>query len=113
MDQQPQDMHGGDGSSTQQVKLVVIVQLRYKKYVNAYFLLFFILHYNFGLILNIELIIFLPQTSVVQEKGKEKVVHEDEEPHDEPDEFIIDFVSTIDLVVAVQKVLCSMGSRLM
>ena len=40
MDQQPQDTHGDDGShktSSRQVKLIVAVQIRYKKYVNAYF----------------------------------------------------------------------------
>lgn len=41
---------------------------------------------------------------------QEKVIHE--EPHDEHDEFIIDFASTADLVVAVQKMLCALEIRL-
>ena len=111
MDQQPQDTHDDTGSSLRQVKLIVVVQIRYKKYVNAYFLLCFILHYYFGLILNIVLIILFSQMSVDHEKGKEKVVHE--EPHDEQDQFIIGFALGTDPMTVLQKVLHALSRALM
>ena len=56
------------------------------------------------------LIILTSQKSFDQEKGKEKVVHK--EPHDEHDEFMIDFVSFVDPVSVVQKMLCDLARRL-
>ena len=51
--------------------------------------------------------------SVDQDKGKEKVVHEDEEPHhDELTKFTIDFNSAPDPVLALKKYINDIGKKL-
>ena len=48
--------------------------------------------------------------SVNKDKGKEKIVHKDEEPcHNELVEFTIDFDSAIDPVVALKKCINDIG----
>ena len=50
--------------------------------------------------------------SVDRDKGKEKVVHEDEEPHNELAKFIIDFVSAPNPIVALKFFINNIGIKL-